>query len=210
MSKLVNALRDLEEDLVYQTVDEEIAAGLSPLTILEECNAGLVAVGELFGEGTYYLTELMFSVEIMEEVLNKIRPLMNNGDSENAPSKGKILIGTVKGDIHDVGKNIVVSLLRSYGYDAVDLGIDVSAEQFIAAIRENPDAKILGLSALLNTTYPEMKIVIDTLKKEGLKDNIKVIIGGTICSEQVRAYTGADAFAVQAMTGIEFCNQVYA
>ena len=107
-------------------------------------------VGELFGEGTYYLTELMYSVEIMEGVMEKIQPLMEaSGPME---SKGKVLIGTVKGDIHDVGKNIVISLLRSHGYEVLDLGIDVPAEKFVEAVRANPDAKVLGLSALLNTT----------------------------------------------------------
>ena len=207
MSKLVDALRELEEEQVYAAVDEEIAAGVSPVTIVEECNEGLVQVGELFGEGTYYLTELMYSVEIMEGVMEKIQPLMEaSGPME---SKGKVLIGTVKGDIHDVGKNIVISLLRSHGYEVLDLGIDVPAEKFVEAVRANPDAKVLGLSALLNTTYPEMKTVIDALRDAGLRDQVKVIIGGTICSEQVRQFTGADAFAVQAMTGIQFCGDVY-
>ncbi len=200
-------MKELEEDQVYAIVDEEIAAGVSPVTIVEECNEGLVAVGELFGEGTYFLTELMYSVEIMEGVMAKIQPLMAAADA--GASKGKVLIGTVKGDIHDVGKNIVVSLLRSHGFEVIDLGIDVSSDKFVQAVKEHPDAKVLGLSALLNTTYPEMKTVVEALSSAGLREKVKVIIGGTICSEQVREFTGADAFATQAMKGINFCNEVY-
>lgn len=206
MTKLAEAIKELDEDLVYSIVDEQIKAGVDPVTIVEECNEGLMGVGDLFGQGIYYLTELMYSVEIMENIMAKIQPLMKQG--EGMASKGKVLIGTVHGDIHDVGKNIVVSLLRSHGYDVDDLGIDVPAEKFVEAVK-NSDAKVLGLSALLNTTYPEMKNVINALEAAGLRDKVKVIIGGTICSEEVREFTGADDFATNAMKGIEFCNQIY-
>lgn len=206
MSKLIDAIRELDEDLVYKIVDEEIANGASPVDIVEECNKGLVEVGNLFASGEYFLTELMFSVEIMEVVMEKIKPLLTEGSG--GASKGKVLIGTVQGDIHDVGKNIVVSLLRSHGFEVEDLGIDVSVQKFVDAVR-NSDAKVLGLSALLNTTYPIMKEVVDALVEAGLRDKVKVIIGGTITSEQVREHTGADEFATQAMKGIEFCNTVY-
>ncbi len=204
MSKLIDAFIDLDEDLVYQSVDEEIAEGVDPVAIVEECNKGLIGVGELFDKGTYYLTELMYSVEIMEEVMKKINPLLK---SEASASKGKVIIGTVKNDIHDVGKNIVISLLRSYGYEVIDAGIDVPAEKFVELLKENPDVKVLGLSALLNTTYPEMKTVIDAVKAAGI--DVKIIIGGTICSEQVKEFTGADEYATQALKGVEYCNAVY-
>ncbi|QSX08147.1 cobalamin-dependent protein [Alkalibacter rhizosphaerae] len=206
MSKLVDAIRELEENLVYKIVDEEIEKGVSPVDIVEDCNKGLVEVGNLFASGEYFLTELMFSVEIMEVVMEKIKPLLTA--SGDGVSKGKVIIGTVEGDIHDVGKNIVVSLLRSHGFEVIDLGIDVSVQKFVDAVRES-DAKILGLSALLNTTYPVMKNVVDALKEAGLRDKVKVIIGGTITSEQVKDHTGADEFATQAMKGIEYCNKIY-
>src|SRR5699024_1231805 len=142
MSRLAEVIRDLDEDLVYSIVDEEIAKGTSVVDIVEQCNEGLVEVGDLFASGDYFLTELMFSVEIMEEVMEKIKPLLSEGDGGS--SKGKVLIGTVQGDIHDVGKNIVVSLLRSHGFEVVDLGIDVPVEKFVDAVRES-DAKVLGL-----------------------------------------------------------------
>lgn len=207
MSKLAEAIRDLEDELALQIVEEEIAQGRNPLDIVAEANEGLVMVGDLFGEETYYLGELMFSVEIMESIMNKLTPLLESS-GEGQGNKGKVVIGTVHGDIHDVGKNIVISLLRSSGFEVIDLGIDVSTGDFVDAVRDI-DTKVLGLSALLNTTYPEMKNVIDALEGAGVRDQVKVIIGGTICTEAVREFTGADAFATQAMAGVEFCNEVY-
>lgn len=206
MSRLIEAFKELEEDEVYSIVDEEIAKGTDPVQIVEECNQGLIGVGDLYAEGTYYLTELMYSVEIMDGVMTKLNPLMSSSNSSN---KGKVIIGTVAGDIHDVGKNIVINLLKSYGYEVIDAGIDVPASKFVELVRDNPDVKVLGLSALLNTTYPEMKTVIDALKEAGLREQVKVIIGGTICSEQVREFTGADDYATQALKGVRFCDEVY-
>ena len=207
MSKLIDAFRDLDEDLVLSVIDEEIAKGTDPIALVEECNSGLQEVGELFGTGTYFLTDLMYSVDIMGQAMEKIKPLMT---SLGVESKGKVIIGTVKGDIHDVGKNIVIDLLRCYGFEVVDAGIDVPVEKFVELIKANPEVKVLGLSALLNTTYPQMKEVIDALKAEGLKDKVKVIIGGTICSEMVKDFTGADEYATIALKGVEYCNQIYA
>ena len=128
--------------------------------------------------------------------------------SEAEQTMGTFVIGTVSGDIHDIGKNIVVNLLRSHGFKVIDLGVDVPTEKFVELVRES-GTKVLGLSALLNSTYPEMKNVIEALKEAGLRDQVKVIIGGTITSEAVREYTGADAYARDAQTGVTFAKKVY-
>ncbi|MGB9905715.1 MAG: cobalamin B12-binding domain-containing protein, partial [Desulfotomaculales bacterium] len=121
---------------------------------------------------------------------------------------GKVVIGTVKGDIHDIGKNIVVSLLRGAGFDVTDLGVDVPAEKFVAALKET-GARVLGLSALLNFTYPEMKNVVEAVTEAGLRDRVTIIIGGAPCNEQVRQFTGADYYAEDAVTGVNICKKVY-
>lgn len=206
MTNLGAALRDLDEEKVYKLVDEKIQQGIPPLEIINECNEGIVEVGELFASGKYFLTDLMFSAEIMQAVMQKLEPLIEaNSEQKN---DDLIVIGTVEGDIHDIGKNIVISLMRSHGFKVIDLGVDVPAEKFIETVRENKP-KVLGLSALLNSTYPQMKKVIDELTEAGLRDKVKVIIGGTICSETVRQFTGADAYATDAMTGINFCKSVF-
>lgn len=208
MAKLANALRDLNEDLVYELVDELLEQQVEPGEIIKEANEGIVAVGDLFAAGEYFLTELMFSAEIMQGIMDKIEPLLAQSDYD-AQTAGAVVIGTVAGDIHDIGKNIVINLLSSNGFRVIDLGVDVPAEKFVEAVKET-EAKVLGLSALLNSTYPEMKNVVDALQEAGLRDKVNIIIGGTICSEAVREFTGADAFATDAVTGINFAKKVYA
>lgn len=206
MSELAQALTDLEENKVYQLVDEQIKNGVSPIDIIAECNEGMVGVGNLFSSGQYFLSQLIFSAEIFKNIMQKLEPLMPK--SEGNDSAGKVIIGTVKGDIHDIGKNIVVNLLKGSGFEVIDLGVDVPAEKFVDAVRET-GAKVLGLSALLNFTYPEMKTVIDAVTEAGLRDKVTIIIGGAPCNEQVRQFTGADYYAEDAVTGVNICKKVY-
>jgi methylmalonyl-CoA mutase cobalamin-binding domain/chain len=207
MSELANALRDLDEKKVYALVDEKIDQGVSALDIIDECNEGMVAVGELFSGKKYFISHLIFSAEILKTVMNRLDPLLE-GTQKKDPI-GNVVIGTVKGDIHDIGKNIVSTLLRGSGFEVVDLGVDVSTEKFIEAIKES-GAKVLGMSALLSTTYPEMKNVVNAINEGGLREHVKIIIGGAPVNEQVRQFTGADYYAEDAVTGMNLCKQIYA
>jgi methylmalonyl-CoA mutase cobalamin-binding domain/chain len=207
MSELANALRDLDEKKVYALVDEKINQGISALDIIGECNEGMAAVGELFSEKKYFISHLIFSAEILKTVMNRLDPLLDG--TQKKESIGKVVIGTVKGDIHDIGKNIVSTLLRGSGFEVVDLGVDVSTEKFIEAIKES-GAKVLGMSALLSTTYPEMKNVVNAINDGGLREHVKIIIGGAPVNEQVRQFTGADYYAEDAVTGMNLCKQIYA
>ena len=206
MEELVQALRDLNEKRVYELVEEKIAQGEPAIEIVKACNKGMVAVGELFSTGEYFISQLIFSAEILKTLMKRLEPLLQS--TEQGASAGKVVIGTVKGDIHDIGKNIVVTLLRGSGFDVVDLGVDVPSEAFVNALRET-GAKVLGLSALLNFTYPEMKNVVEAVAQAGLRDMVKVIIGGTPCNEQVRQYTGADFYAEDAIAGVAICKAIY-
>ena len=207
MEELRQALRDLNEKKVYELVEQKIREGRPAMEIVKALNEGMVAVGELFSTGKYFISQLIFSAEILKAVMKRLEPLMVKTPS--GPSAGKVVIGTVKGDIHDIGKNIVVTLLRGSGFEVVDLGVDVPAERFLNALQET-GARVLGLSALLNFTYPEMKQVVDELVKAGLRDKVKIIIGGTPTNEQVRQFTGADYYAEDAVSGINICRQIYA
>jgi methanogenic corrinoid protein MtbC1 len=207
MDALAQALRDLYEKKVYELVEEKIKANAPVIEIVNSCNEGMIAVGELFSTCDYFISQLIFSAEIFKNVMKRLEPLLEG--KEKGPSAGKIVIGTVKGDIHDIGKNIVITLLRGAGFEVTDLGVDVSSDKFVAALKET-GAKILGLSALLNFAYPEMKGVIEAVAQAGLRDKVKVIIGGTPCNEQVRQFTGADFYAVDAVVGVNLCKQIYA
>ncbi|MGC8495509.1 MAG: cobalamin B12-binding domain-containing protein [Syntrophobacteraceae bacterium] len=206
MNELSRALRDLDEEKVYQLVDREVAAKSSVLDIIGSLNEGMVAVGELFAKGEYFISQLIFSAEILKNVMTKIDPLLKG--TAGSGLKGKVVIGTVKGDIHDIGKDIVVTLLRGSGFDVIDLGVDVSAEKFVDALKES-GAKVLGMSALLNSAYPEMKNAVDAVTAAGLRDKVKIIIGGAPVNEQVREFSGADYAAADAVAGVAFCRTIY-
>lgn len=206
MSELVHALRDLKEDEVYRLVDDRINRGGSPIEIIEECNRGLIAVGELFSSNRYFIAELIYSAAILKTVMKKLEPILEKSD--NILSQGKVVIGTVKGDIHNIGKDIVITLLKGSGFEVVDMGIDVPPERFVAALQESK-ARVLGLSALLTTTYPAIKTTVDALKEAGIRDRVKVIIGGAPCNEQVREFSGADYYAKDAVAGIHICKEIY-
>jgi methylmalonyl-CoA mutase cobalamin-binding domain/chain len=207
MKELVEALRDLEEAKVYELVDANLQAGTPALEIVGALNRGMVEIGELFSSNKYFISQLIYSAEILKGVMAKLEPLMQ--DAGAAPSAGKVVIGTVKGDIHDIGKNIVGTLLKGSGFEVIDLGVDVPAEKFVATVQES-GARVLGLSALLNFTYPEMKNVVEAVAKAGLRHAVKVVIGGAPCNEQVREFTGADYFAPDAIAGVNYCKQAYA
>ena len=206
MKELSGALKDLDEKKVNELVEKEIAGGASALDIINACNEGMVAVGDLFSKGTYFISQLIFSAEILKSVLKRLEPLL--AGSVGTGAKGKVVIGTVKGDIHDIGKNIVVTLLRGSGFEVIDLGVDVPAEKFVDALKQS-GAKVLGMSALLNFTYPEMKNVVDAVAAAGLRDKVKVMLGGAPVNEQVREFSGADFAARDAVQGIEICKSIY-
>lgn len=206
MKELSEALRDLEEDKVYTLVEQYIDEKLPILEIIDALNEGMVAVGELFSQNTYFISQLMFSAEILKGVMKKLDPLLEGQETQDA--KKKVVIGTVKGDIHDIGKNIATTLMRGSGFDVIDLGVDVPSESFVQAVKDS-GAKVLGLSALLNFTYPEMKKVVDAIKDAGLSDHVKIIIGGAPVNEQVRQFCGADFVAADAVDGVNICKKIY-
>ena len=206
MGDLAQALADLEEKKVYELVEKQVAEAVNPLDIIKECNDGMIRVGELFSEGKYFMMELIYSAEILKLVMKKLDPFLAGIQTDTV--RGKVIIGTVKGDIHDIGKNIVVTLLRGSGFEVIDLGVDVPTKEFVVTVRET-GAKVLGLSALLNFTYPAMKEVVDAISAAGLRDQVKIILGGAPINEHVREYAGADYYAKDAVAGIKICKEIY-
>lgn len=206
LSELAKALVDLDEDNVSSIVDKKLRAGEEPLNMIKELNEGMVEIGRLFEENQYFLSELIMSGEILSGVMAKLEPMLTGGKTEE--HIGVVVVGTVKDDIHDIGKNIVVTLLKGTGFEVVDLGVDVPTEKFVQAVKET-GAKVLGLSALLNFTFPAMKKVVEALAEAGLRDQVKVIIGGAPCNEQVREFSGADYYAKDAASGVKLCKEIY-
>lgn len=205
MNELAQALRDLDENKVYELVNTQIEE-VPAIEIINACNEGMVAVGELFSEGTYFISELIFSAEILKNIMNQLEPMLEHGEAKG--NQGQVVLGTVKGDLHDIGKNIVKTLLRGSGFEVIDLGVDVDTEKFVKAVQES-EARVLGLSALLNFTYPAMKDVVDAIAEAGIRNDVNIIIGGAPVNEEVLAYTGADFCANDAVEGVNFCKKVY-
>jgi methylmalonyl-CoA mutase cobalamin-binding domain/chain len=207
LTKLAQALVNLEKERVNALVEDKLKGGIPPLEIVKELNDGMIEVGERFASCEYFISELIYSSHIMKEIMVKLEPLFEQTDLSE--SGGIVVIGTVKGDIHDIGKNIVVTLLRNAGLRVIDMGIDVTADRFVEKLKET-GAKVLGLSCLLNLAFYEMKNVVDMLIKAGIRNQVKVIIGGTPTDEQVREYVGADYYASDAPTGVKICKKIYA
>ncbi len=197
---LVQAIADLQEDEALKIVKERLEAGEDPLKILEDARTGLEIVGKRFASGEYFIPDLIYSGEIMSQITEIVKPKIGEVQRE-AKKLGKVVIGTVAGDIHDIGKNIVVFMLEVNGFEVHDLGVDVPPEKFVQKVKET-GATILGLSGFLTLAFDSMKRTIEALKEAGLRERVKVMIGGGQVTEEVRKYTGADAYGKDAMAAV--------
>jgi methanogenic corrinoid protein MtbC1 len=207
LTELARAMADLDKKQVASMVEDKLTRGIPPLEIVKELNDGMIEVGNRFTACEYYISELMFSSHIYKEIMALLEPHL--GQVEFDQKAGTVVIGTVKGDIHDIGKNIVVTLLRNAGFKTVDLGVDVAADRFVEALKET-GAKALALSCLLNLAILEMKNVVDALVAARIRDQIKVVIGGQPIDEKVCEYVGADYYGADAPAGVKLCREIYA
>lgn len=203
-NQIAGLLAELKEQEVLELVDQLIEKGEDPMDILAEAREGMQIVGDRFADGKFFIPDLIFSGEILKGIAEKVGPLLKK--SSPAKKKGKIVFGTVAGDIHDIGKDIVSSMLDISGYEVYDLGIDVPVQTFVDKIKET-DATIVGLSGFLTLAFDAMKETIDAIKAAGLRDNVKIMIGGGQIDEQVRTHTGADAYGRDAMEAVQLADQ---
>ena len=204
MSELVDAIANIKEDEVLRMVRHRLEAGEEPIALLEECRAGMGIVGERFEKGEYFLGELIMSGEIFKQAMSFIEPKLT-GDVRSE-TIGQVIMGTVKGDIHSIGKDIVTGLLRMSGFEVFDLGVDVAPEAFVEKLVES-GAPILGMSALITPSFESMKNTVTAIEKRDIRDRVKVIIGGGIVIEQVKRYVGADAFTRDGAEGVKICKE---
>jgi methanogenic corrinoid protein MtbC1 len=206
---LVHLLADLEEEAVLEIVRNRIQAGNDMMQILEECNEGMQLVGKRYEQGEYYIAGLIMSGEIFREVVEMIQPLLVKNTEKK--SSGRILVGTVSGDIHDIGKNMLGMLLTCYGFTVIDLGVDVPPAEFAARAMENkPD--IVCLSGLITASFEMMRETVLMLQSESARNNLSfpILIGGGMIDEQVCKYVGADYWSRDAMAGVRLCQTLLA
>jgi methanogenic corrinoid protein MtbC1 len=204
--KLAKLLSDLNEPQALQFVEKSLAEGGDPMALLGEAKEGMNIVGQRFATEEYFLPDLVFSGEILKGIVKMLEPHLKGKKAEKAESAGKVIIGTVAGDIHDIGKNLVVFMLDVSGFEVLDLGIDVPAQKFVDTIKES-GSTVVGLSGFLTLAFDSMKETVEAIKAAGLRDKVKVMIGGGQISEEIRKYTGADAYGKDAIAGVSLAKQ---
>ena len=203
--ELIQAMADMQEEKALQETKRLLNEGIDPTAILNACTTAMQTVGERFETGEYFLPQLIMAGTILKQISEMVKPYIQE-QSKSATGHGRVLIGTVKGDIHDIGKNMVTFLLEANGLEVKDIGIDQHPDQFVEAIRQfQPD--VVGLSGLLTVAFESMKETVMTIENAGLRDSTRIIIGGAQVSAQVKDYTGADAFAPQAFAGLRIIKQ---
>ncbi len=196
---LIGLLSDLKEKEALGLAQERLDRGDDPLGILTDARRGMETVGKRFEQGEYFIPDLVYSGEILQGISDIVKPKL--AETAGGEKLGKFVLGTVAGDIHDIGKNIVSFMLDINGFEVYDLGVDVPARRFVETIRET-EAPIVGLSGFLTLAFDSMKEIIEAITAAGLRDKVKILIGGGPVDEEVRAYTGADAFGKDAMEAV--------
>jgi len=200
---LVDILADLKEKEALVIVKERLESGEDPMNILTDSRKALEIVGNRFADGTYFIPDLVYSGEILKAISDLVKPKMTQ--DADVKRQGKVIIGTVAGDIHDIGKDIVVFMLDVNGFEVYDLGVDVPIEKFVDKIKET-GAKVVGLSGFLTLAYESMKDTVKAIKGAGMND-VKIMIGGGQITEEIMKYTGADAYGKDAMTGVALAKK---
>jgi methanogenic corrinoid protein MtbC1 len=202
--RLVKAIVEMREEEAMALVKELLDKKEDPLKIMEQCKKAVEIVGARFEKGEYFLPELMMAGHMLTEISNTVKPVLSKG--LEVKRIGKVVMGTVEGDVHDIGKNIVNFLLDVNGFEVIDIGIDVPAEKFVQAIRDF-SPQVVGLSGLLTLAYDSMKKTVQAIERAGLRNKVKIIIGGGQVNDTIKEYAGADAYGKDAMAGVLLVKQ---
>ena len=201
-SEIKSALVEFEVDLLKAKAQEALDQGVDAEEIIGVLSEGMDVVGERYQAGEYFVTSLIIAGETMKEALEVLEPHLSG---QGGAKRGKIVMATVAGDIHDIGKNIFTTLMGTAGFEVIDLGVDVSAEAIVAAVKEHgPD--ILGLSALLTTNLEQFPLIVEMLEKEGLRSRVKIVVGGATVTDEFAKGAGVDALAKSAVEGVNVCK----
>lgn len=200
---LFHALVEMQEKEALQAAGQLLESGTSPIRILNACSAAMEAVGKRFETGEYFLPNLIMAGEMMKQISAMLRPLLKQEKADEG--RGRVLIGTVKGDIHDIGKNIVTFLLEANGFEVLDIGVDQAPQKFVDAIGTFRP-QVVGMSGLLTVAFESMKKTIQAIELAGLRDTVRIMVGGAQVSEQVKVYTTADAFGPDAVAGLRLAK----
>jgi 5-methyltetrahydrofolate--homocysteine methyltransferase len=203
--ELIQAITEMREEDALKLTQQMLESGKEPLEILEACRQAMEVIGKRFESGDCFIPELILAGEMLRQVSDLIKPHLQKEASQK--KHGKVVIGTVEGDIHDIAKDIVAFMLDVNGFEVTDLGVDVPPAKFVAAVKES-GAKVVALSGFLTLAYDPMKATVEALKAAGLNE-VKVMIGGGQIDEQIRQFTGADGWGRDAMAAVKMANEWY-
>ena len=201
--EIYNALVNLEEEKVKELVKENLNKGVSTNEIMTQLGDALIEIGNRYEREEYFVSDLIYSGVIMKEALSLL-----NFDSAETSTKGKVVIGTVYGDVHDIGKDLVVMLLRNTGFEVIDLGTSVEANKFVKAIKES-GAKLVGMSCLITISFGAIADTVQAIEKAGIRNDVSIMVGGAPVTELVAKETGCDFYGKDAFAGVKFAEQVY-
>jgi methanogenic corrinoid protein MtbC1 len=201
---LVSTLADLKEKEALKIAEDRLKTGEEPLKILDDAKRGMEIVGKRFADSEYFIPDLVYSGEILTKITDMVKPKL--ATVAEVKRLGKIVFGTVAGDIHDIGKDIVAFMLDVNGFEVYDLGVDVPAKKFVEKIKET-GAPIVGLSGFLTLAFDSMKETVEAIKTAGLRDKVKIMIGGGQINDDIMKYTGADAYGKDAVAGVSLAKQ---
>ncbi|MCA1906466.1 MAG: cobalamin-dependent protein [Desulfarculus sp.] len=204
--QLIEAMSTIKEKEALAIAQDMVTQGADPFSILDACKQAMAIVGDNFAKGVYFLPELVMAGQILMQISDLIKPLLKEA-STSKESLGRVVVGTVEGDIHDIGKDIVVLMLEVNGFEVRDLGIDVPAAKFVEAVREF-EPQVVALSGFLTVAFDNMKKTVEALKEAGLRDKVKIQIGGGQIDEEIRRYTGADDYGLDAMEAVSYAKKV--
>jgi methylmalonyl-CoA mutase cobalamin-binding domain/chain len=199
---LCTAIVELGADAVPAIVARRLEAGDDPLEILEDCRRGMTLVGERFQEGEYFLSELIISAELFKQATALLDPHL--AKVRGSESSGKVVLATMKGDIHDLGKNILTTLLRVHSFEVHDLGVDVDPSELVEKVRE-VEPNFVGFSSLITSSFASTKEAIEMLERAGLRDGLKIMLGGGVTTSELKDHLGADFQTLDATAGVAYC-----
>jgi methylmalonyl-CoA mutase cobalamin-binding domain/chain len=203
--ELSDLILNFKRDAVLEIVERRLGDGEDPLRILDDCRRGMTLVGERFQQGDFFLADLIVSAEIFKDATAVIEPRLSR--KRAAHTRGRVLMGTLQGDIHDLGKNILITMLKANGFEVHDLGVDVPPSAVIEKVKALKP-QVVGFSALITTAFLSMKEAVALLQEAGLRDSVKVMIGGGVTTAGVRDYVGADFQTTDAMEGVAYCLKI--
>lgn len=204
IEKLMDAMINMREEEAIETATALMDAGGDPIQVLDCCMKAMEEVGKRFEKGQYYLPELMMAGEMLQQISEMIKPRMKG--ERSVQKRGRVLMGTVEGDIHNIGKDIVIFLLDVNGFEVRDIGIDVPPAKFVEEIKTFKP-QVVGMSGLLTLAFDSMKKTVEAIEAAGLRKDLKIMIGGGVVSDNTRVYCGADAFGKDAMEGVTLAKK---